>query len=196
MARPRFHILVTAPFAALAYHRWGPLGALGLAAGGVLVDLDHLADYLWVRHHKQRRHFLAPLHAWELVAAGGALLLWRHRRRGATRSAPFDAPLAFGAKEAEEEDAEDSASWKGALDDAPRADTGRGSQSGVQALLAGVLAGLVLHLVQDVIANRPRHAGVYALLYRLRHGFDRDRIGWEDHQAFHDWSDKPWYTWI
>ena len=59
-----------------------------------------------------------------------------------------------------------------------------------------MLAGLALHLVQDVIANRPRHAGVYALLYRLRHGFDRDRIGWEDHQAFHDWSDKPWYTWI
>ena len=56
--------------------------------------------------------------------------------------------------------------------------------------------GLALHLVQDVIANRPRHAGVYALLYRLRHGFDRDRIGWEDHQAFHDWSDRPWYTWL
>ena len=34
-----------------------------------------------------------------------------------------------------------------------------------------------------MIANRPRHAGVYSLLYRLRHGFDRDRIGWEDHQA-------------
>ena len=76
MARPRFHILVTAPFAALAYRRLGPLGALGLAAGGVLVDLDHLADYFWVRHHKERQHFLAPLHAWELVAAGGALLLW------------------------------------------------------------------------------------------------------------------------
>ena len=94
MARPRFHILATAPFAALAYRRWGPLGALGLAAGGVLVDLDHLADYFWVRLHKQRQHFLAPLHAWELVVAGGALLLWR-RRRGppaAPRSAHHPGP--------------------------------------------------------------------------------------------------------
>jgi hypothetical protein len=171
MARPRFHILVTAPFAALAYRRLGPLGALGLAAGGVLVDLDHLADYFWVRHHKERQHFLAPLHAWELVAAGGAFLLWR---RHALRSAP----PGFALKQ----------------EDAPLLPPA--GRPAAQTLLAGLLAGLALHLVQDVIANRPRHAGVYALLYRLRHGFDRDRIGWEDHQAFHDWSDKPWYTWF
>jgi hypothetical protein len=195
MARPRFHILATAPFAALAYRRWGPLGALGLTAGGVLVDLDHLADYFWVRLHKQRQHFLAPLHAWELVVAGGALLLWR--RRGATRGAPLCAPPWAGAKEADGADGADDALEAEDAADAPRLfPPGRGGRPGGQAFLEGLLVGLALHLVQDVIANRPRHAGVYALLYRLRHGFDRDRIGWEDHQAFHDWSDRPWYTWL
>ena len=111
--------------------------------------------------------------------------------RGATRGAPLGAPPWAGAKEADDaEDTEDAA-------DAPRLfPPGRGGRPGGQAFLEGLLVGLALHLVQDVIANRPRHAGVYALLYRLRHGFDRDRIGWEDHQAFHDWSDRPWYTWL
>lgn len=152
MARPRFHALATAPVAAFTYRRWGLIAAIGVTATGVFVDLDHLADYLWVRLRGRRSHFLAPLHAWELVAVWGLLALWLRRRRV-------------------------DLLW-------------------AQHLLGGLMGGLVLHLVQDVLTNRPRHAGVYAILYRLRHGFDRDRIGWGRHEAFHAWSGKPWYTWF
>jgi hypothetical protein len=172
MARPRFHALATVPFAWLAYRRWGPAGALGLAGASILVDFDHLADYLWVRMGGQRTHFFAPLHAWELVAVGGALVLWARSRPDAW-TAP---PGADGKDRCREFVADDEAT--------------------TQALLTGVVAGLVLHLVQDVLTNRPSHAGVYALTYRWAHRFRRDRIGWKDHQTFHDWSGKPWYTWF
>jgi hypothetical protein len=105
-------------------------------------------DYAWVRFRGSRSHYLAPLHAWELVLAAGLLALWARRRRNGYR------------------------------------------------VMAGLTAGLVLHLVQDVLTNRPRHSGVYLLAYRLAHRFDRDRIGWEKHATFHEWSGRPWYTWI
>jgi hypothetical protein len=153
MARPRFHVLATMPVAWGAYRRWGGAAALGLTLAGIFVDLDHLADYAWMRVHRHRQHFLAPLHAWELVAAGAALVFWARRGRHAERS------------------------W-------------------MERATGGLVAGLAFHLVQDVLTNRPRHAGVYALTYRLRHRFDRDRIGWEKHEAFHAWTNKPWYTWL
>jgi hypothetical protein len=174
MARPRFHALATVPFAWGAYRRWGAGAACGLAAASIFVDLDHLADYFWVRWRGQRRHFFAPLHAWELVAAVGALALSLRRRRTGHSLA---AALASDPQSA------------GKIRPA-------GGTASLEGVLNGVLVGLVLHLVQDVIANRPRHAGVYAFLYRLRHGFDRDRIGWENHKGFHEWSGKSWYTWI
>jgi hypothetical protein len=180
MARPRFHALTTLPAAALASRRWGAGAALGLAAGGLFVDLDHLVDYAWVRWRGRRTEFIAPLHAWELVAAGAALAFWLRRRR-LTRAAFHAAPKAAPGEASLSPDAPE-----------PRVDR-PGDREG---LLLGLLAGLVLHLVQDVIANRPRHPGVYALLYRIGHKFDRDRIGWEDHRSFHAWSGKPWYTWI
>ena len=58
------------------------------------------------------------------------------------------------------------------------------------------IAGLWLHLLQDLVTNRPRHAGVYALTYRLRHGFRREVTGWDDKTNFHAWSHKPWYQWF
>jgi hypothetical protein len=174
MARPRFHALATVPFAWGAYRRWGAGAAFGLAAASIFVDLDHLADYFWVRWRGQRRHFFAPLHAWELVAAVGALALsLRRRRTGHSLAAAFAS------------DPQSAGKIRPA-----------GGTASLEGVLTGVLVGLVLHLVQDVIANRPRHAGVYAFLYRLRHGFDRDRVGWENHKGFHEWSGKPWYTWI
>jgi hypothetical protein len=179
MARPRFHALTTLPAAALAYRRWGAGAALGLTAGGLFVDLDHLADYVWVRRRGRRTEFFAPLHAWELVVAGAALAFWLRRRRHA---AAFDvAPKAAPGEET-------------LSPDAPEPPVDRPGDR--ESVLLGLLAGLVLHLVQDVIANRPRHPGVYAILYRIRHGFDRDRIGWENHLSFHEWSGSPWYTWV
>jgi hypothetical protein len=65
-----------------------------------------------------------------------------------------------------------------------------------EAIVAGLAGGLTLHLVQDVLTNHPRHAGVYALTYRLAHGFDRHRVGWEAHAKYHAWTSMPWYTWI
>jgi hypothetical protein len=183
MARPRFHALTSLAGAALAYRRWGPGAALGLVAGGLFVDLDHLADYVWVRRRGRRTEFFAPLHSWELVAAGTALAFWLRRRRHAAAFAA--APKAAPGEETLAPDAADGE---------PPAERDRPGDG--ERVLLGLLAGLVLHLVPDVIANRPRHAGVYSVLYRMRHRFDRDGMGWEDHTSFHEWSGKPWYTWV
>ncbi|MGH2367329.1 MAG: hypothetical protein ACRDI2_03945 [Chloroflexota bacterium] len=173
MARPRFHILATAPFAWGAYRRWGLSPALGMLASGIFVDLDHLVDYAWVRFYGQRSHFLAPLHAWELVVLGGAFAVWSRWLR-----CNGDAPSSE------------------AVERQPSALRAALSRTWAQGLATGLAAGLFVHLVQDVLTNRPRHAGVYALAYRVAHRFRRDRIGWEHHGAFHDWSGRPWYTWI
>jgi len=64
-----------------------------------------------------------------------------------------------------------------------------------QAPLGGVVVGMTLHLVQDVVVNQPAHPGVYSLLYRLLHGFSRECTGWKVEHGFHNWSELPWYRW-
>jgi hypothetical protein len=172
VARPRFHLLVTAPVAVAAYRRWGRSGALGAAAGGLFVDFDHLLDYLWVRMSRERSHYFAPLHAWELALAAGAFAWWTHGRRNPFEHLP---------------------------DRVSRPKRGVARVLGAhwpEELAAGLAAGLFAHLVQDVITNRPGHPGVYALSYRLRHGFRREATGWGEHTRFHHWSKLPWYRWF
>jgi hypothetical protein len=171
MARPRFHTLATAPLAWALYHRWGGPAALGAVATGTLVDLDHLVDYAWTRLRGARSHYFAPLHGWELALAISVLALVAGRTAAADMGLPDKLARRRG--------------LAGAL--------GRAGGGG---LLAGLGAGLWLHLVQDLLTNRPAHAGVYALTYRLRHGFKREATGWGNHSDFHWWSDKPWYRWF
>ena len=179
MARPRFHALATVPVAWAVFRRWGRAAGAGFLLTGIFVDFDHLADYVWVRWQRQRTHFLAPLHAWELAAAGGAYALWRRRRAPAHPCVPFPPDDISSGAAAPDDLAPDIAQrhWK---DD----------------LFSGLVAGLLFHLVQDVLTNRPRHPGVYALTYRIAHRFRRERIGWKGHKTFHDWSSQPWYTWL
>jgi len=61
--------------------------------------------------------------------------------------------------------------------------------------VAGLAAGVWLHLVVDVIGNRPKHPGVYSLVYRTKHGFRREATGWTVEKGFHFWSELPWYRW-
>ena len=46
MAYPHWHALATLPVVALAWPRAGWRGAVAACAGGVLVDLDHVVDWL------------------------------------------------------------------------------------------------------------------------------------------------------
>lgn len=172
MARPRFHALVTLPFAWGAYRRWGVGGAAGVMAAGVFVDLDHLIDYVWLRWRGQRSHYFAPLHGWELAAGLSALALWvpQTAKTGASRP---------------DHVARQQPSPQGMLSQAQVADT-----------VAGLATGLWVHLIQDVLTNAPRHAGVYSLTYRLRHGFRREITGWGEETRFHAWSKLPWYRWF
>ena len=182
MARPRFHALPPSPFAALAYRRWGPGAALGLTAGRALR-----------RPRPPRRLRLGPLAraAHRVLRPPPRLGAGRRRGRPSPSGSAAGRPAAaISTPRLNSRPGE--ATLAAGRPGEPQAHR-PGAREGV---LLGLVAGLVLHLVQDVIANRPRHPGVYAILYRLRHGFDRDRIGWEDHQSFHDWSGKPWYTWV
>jgi hypothetical protein len=172
MARPRFHLLAAAPAAWLAHRRWGPVAAAGLVATGVFVDLDHLLDYLWTRWRGEKTHYLAPLHGWELAVALAALGLWYrevHRQHAQLPDRLIAAPHVTPPPA--------PGAWRAAL-------------------AGGLAAGLLLHLVHDVATNRPRSPLVYALAYRLRHGFRREITGWSTATRFHDWSNKPWYTWF
>lgn len=56
-----------------------------MAAGamGILIDGDHLVDFAWMRMTGRRDKFLAPLHAWELLALAGVYAAWLRRRRPA-----------------------------------------------------------------------------------------------------------------
>lgn len=63
-------------------------------------------------------------------------------------------------------------------------------------MVAGLTFGWWLHLTQDMVFNRPDHAGAYSLTYRIWHGFDRDRTGWGNHKTFHQWGHSPWWTWL
>jgi hypothetical protein len=154
------------------YRRFGLPGAAGAIAGGTLVDLDHLVDYTWARLHGARSHYLAPLHGWELAFGAGVLAALAARASAAETALP---------------------------DRLVRRRRGVAAvfeQPWAARLLAGLSAGLWLHLLQDLVSNRPRHPGVYALTYRLRHGFRREITGWGDHTDFHGWSDQPWYRWF
>jgi hypothetical protein len=172
MARPRYHLLATAPLAWALYRRLGMAAAAGAVASGVLIDADHLVDYLWTRWRQQKSHYFAPLHAWELATA--ALVL---------------AALA----------------WQAGADGKPRAAAVQGRRRRparylpvrrARALLTGLAAGWWLHLVQDVLTNRPEHWGTYTLFFRASRGFARHATGWASHRSFHDWSHRPWYEWF
>lgn len=63
-------------------------------------------------------------------------------------------------------------------------------------MVAGLTFGWWLHLTQDMVFNRPDHAGAYSLIYRIWQGFDRDRTGWGNHKTFHQWGHAPWWTWL
>jgi hypothetical protein len=87
---PGGHLVTTALAAGAVYAGTGsPALAAGIAAGGVLIDLDHVLDYLLVdrqrdlrpsaflRYYVQvrPRRFVLALHSYELVTALG-LLAW------------------------------------------------------------------------------------------------------------------------
>ena len=167
MARPRTHVVSSLPLAYLVKQRWGWFGVLGTMAAGVLIDGDHLVDYAWTRARGEKSHFLAPLHGWE-VAAGLSFLSARVRRHAAREAVP--------------------GRWLGHR--ARRWDVGH-----VAALLTGATVGIWLHLILDVIGNRPRHLAVYSLVYRARHGFRREKTGWSEKTGFHFWSELPWHRW-
>jgi hypothetical protein len=166
MSRPRYHLLTTIPLAAFAARKWGPMAAAGALCGGLLIDADHLLDYAWTRVRNEKSHYLAPLHAWELVLAlgvAGRTAVQRARRRAVPDR------------------------WVGQerLIDSP----------GVAAALVGLALGMGFHLVVDVVGNRPEHPWVYSLAYRLRHGFKREATGWTEQGGFHDWSALEWHEW-
>ncbi|HEU5315942.1 MAG TPA: hypothetical protein VFX49_07505 [Chloroflexota bacterium] len=166
MPRPRYHLLATLPIAAVAARTWGGPAALGALCGGMLIDADHVVDYVWTRARGRKSHYLAPLHAWELLLALGffARAAVRSERR---RRVPDH--------------------WVGSQAGGP-------VHAGA-AVLAGVAVGMMGHLAVDVAGNRPRHAGVYSLVFRLRHGFTRESTGWTEEGGFHGWSELPWYQW-
>lgn len=171
MARPRFHALVTAPLAWAVYRRWGAAAAAGMVAGGIFVDGDHLVDWAWTSARGKKTHFIVPLHGWEYVAGVAVLSALAARARIKADRLP---------------------------DSVVRPVLGpQGTGIGWQAALGvGLAAGLLVHYVQDTLTNRPRHPGVYSLLYRLRNGFRREITGWADEPSFHSWSHQPWYTWL
>jgi hypothetical protein len=170
VTRPRFHLLAAIPAAVAAGRRWGAPAVAGVFTGGLLIDLDHLADYVWTRARDEKSHYLAPLHGWELALAITGLAA-ASLKRSARRPLPDHLVRPKGVLAA-------------ALEEPV-----------VASALAGLAAGTWLHLVQDALTNRPRHAGVYSLLYRLRHGFKREITGWEVEKGFHEWAALPWYRW-
>lgn len=86
MARPRVHLLVTALAVGLLRQRLTWPEQAAMLATGVLVDADHLVDYLLFRQAGRRRWLVLPLHGWEY---GAALLLssCAIRWRGLVRAA-------------------------------------------------------------------------------------------------------------
>jgi hypothetical protein len=172
MARPRFHALVTAPVAWAAHRQWGPLSAAGVLVTGVFIDLDHLVDYAWTRLRGARSHYFAPLHGWELAAA---VTVWSAVALRNPEARPLLPDRLVRHRSLQERLA---------------------NRQTLGGLLAGLAAGWLVHLAQDVVSNRPRHPLVYALVYRMRHGFRREATGWGEHTNFHGWSNLPWYQWF
>ena len=89
MAYPHWHALATLPVVALAWPRAGWRGAVAACVGGVLVDLDHVVDWLVNGGRLDyRRRIILPLHGWELPL----VLYWWRRQHGP----PWLAPLIAG----------------------------------------------------------------------------------------------------
>ena len=166
MSRPRYHLLTSIPLAFIAARKWGPAAGLGAMCGGMLIDGDHLLDYAWTRARDERSHYLAPLHGWEVVLGMG----WVARH------------------------AVDRARRRAVPDHVIRRERFLDSPSGAAALM-GVAVGMAVHLVVDLVGNRPHHPWVYSLLYRIRHGFKREATGWSEQTGFHNWSALPWHQW-
>jgi hypothetical protein len=171
VARPRWHLTAALPLAWLAARKLGRAAAYGVVGAGVLVDGDHLLDFGWTYATRRRSHFFAPLHAWELVAVLAVVAALRRRRERRRLAVPDRLIAAPGVR-------------------LPRAETWP------TGLAAGLAAGLLLHLVQDLLTNRPAGPVVYSLTYRVAHGFRRDVTGWSEKTDFHGWSGRPWYTWF
>lgn len=70
MARPRVHLALALPVLLAPAPALDPLTRFAFLAGGVLVDGDHLVDYV-LRHAVDGRWLLLPLHGWEWVALLG-----------------------------------------------------------------------------------------------------------------------------
>ena len=175
MARPRFHALVTVPVAWMATRRWGAAGAVGAIGGGLLIDVDHLIDYGWTKISGKRTHYFAPLHGWELSLLLVAAAWWTRREARAAQAPPDSWVVSRG-----------------------RVSSALGSRG--RSLAAGLTAGAALgsgiHLVQDVLTNRPEHLGTYLILFRAWHRFERQAIGWGSHPDFQGWSGMPWHQWF
>jgi hypothetical protein len=88
---PWGHLAAALPLAAAVYYAGGsPLGAVAAGAASVLVDLDHVADYIWLQRGRfrlrgfyldYRRHLTSKLflllHSWELALLALVFsLLW------------------------------------------------------------------------------------------------------------------------
>ncbi|MGD8561731.1 MAG: hypothetical protein PVG03_04325 [Desulfarculaceae bacterium] len=83
------HLVASIPLGVAWYLGGGGLApALGAAAASVLIDVDHLPDYLWWRraraslsdffhtnHHNLVPTLMLPLHAWEWIPLG-FVLFW------------------------------------------------------------------------------------------------------------------------
>jgi hypothetical protein len=175
MARPRWHALITAPLAWHAARSWGAASVAGAVAGGLLIDVDHLVDYGWTRLSGKRTHFFAPLHGWELSLALAGAAWWLQREADEAQARPD--------------------SWTPHLTIVGNV-LGPRWERRFAAFLGGLAAGSTLHLVQDIISNRPAHPGTYSLLFRIWRRFDRHGVGWGEHPDFHGWSGLPWYRWF
>jgi hypothetical protein len=91
---PGGHLVTTAAACAAVYAGTGSVAlTLGLAAGGFLIDLDHVADYVlferqrdlrpsaFLRHYLEGRvrRVVLPLHSYELLACLTLLAWWSNR---------------------------------------------------------------------------------------------------------------------
>lgn len=221
MARPRVHLLVSTALAWWTWRRWGPAGALAALVAGVLLDADHLVDYAFTGRGRRRTHYFAPLHGWEypltlaLIAlkgqasnakgpvsdatsaqTDGEILIptppsGRHRWPAGRRR-----PLGERGRHPLARTRPRGQPWLRNGTPLARRRTRRSVPAWPAGAAAGLALGWALHLIIDVLSNRPRHPGVYLVLYRLAYAFRREATGWEDNRRFHSWAARPWWTWI
>jgi hypothetical protein len=164
--------LLTLPVSALVWRRWGVVAAAAAWLSGVAIDIDHLPDYFWTRWRGRKSHYFAPLHAWELLAALLVVAKLVYDRSSARARRLPDRVIV------------------------PESRSERVlAHPLIGEALIGLAAGMWFHMVLDVLVNRPKHPGVYSVLYRIRHGFTRESTGWSEMAGFHHWSDLSWHRW-